>query len=41
MGNNIGKSVSEICSSKYRQKFPDHAKKYATKALKTTPKTAF
>ena len=40
MDKNIGKNISKNLSSKYRQKLIDHAKKFATDALKTTLKRA-
>ena len=38
MGKNIGKNISKNFSGKYSQKLLDHAKKYATDALKTSSK---
>ena len=36
MGKNIGKNISKNLSGEYSQKLHDHAKQYATDALKTT-----
>ena len=36
MGKNVGKNISKNSSGKYSQKLPDHAKKSATDALKTS-----
>ena len=36
MGKNIGKNISKTSSGKCSQKIFDHAKQYATDALKTT-----
>ena len=38
MGKNIDKNISKSLSCKYRQKLLDHAKKFATNALKTSSK---
>ena len=38
MDKNIGKNISKTLSGKYSQKLPDHVKKFATDALKTTSK---
>ena len=35
MGKNVGKNINKNVSSKYSHKLLDHAKKYATDALKT------
>ena len=35
---NIGKTINKSLSSKYSQKILDHAKEYATAALKTASK---
>ena len=40
MGRNIDKNKSKSLSSKYSQKCIDHAKRYATDALKTASKGA-
>ena len=40
MGKNFGKNISKNVSGKYSQKLLDHAKQYATDALKTTSKRA-
>ena len=40
MGKNVGKDISKNLSSKYCQKLLDHAKQYATGALKTASKRA-
>ena len=40
MGKNSGKNISKNVSSKYSQKLLDHAKQYATDALKITSKRA-
>ena len=40
MGNNFGKNINQNVSNKYSQKLLDHAKKYATVALKTASKRA-
>ena len=40
MEKNIGKNISKNSSCKYSQKLLDHAKKSATDALKSDPKTA-
>ena len=40
MGKSIDKNISKNLSSKYSQKRIDHAKKYATDALKTASKRA-
>ena len=40
MGRNIDKNKSKNLSSKYSQKCIDHAKRYATDALKTASKGA-
>ena len=39
MDKNIGKNVSKNLSSKYSQKLFDHAKQFATDAIKTSSKT--
>ena len=41
MGKNVGKDISKNLSSKYCQKRLDHAKQYATGALKTASKREF
>ena len=38
MGKNIGKNISKNLSGKYSQELLDHAKQFATDALKTTAK---
>ena len=38
MGKNIGKNISKYLNGKYSQKLLDHAKKFATDALKTSLK---
>ena len=40
MGRNIDKDTSKHLSSKYNQRFLDHAKQSATDAIKTAPKRA-
>ena len=40
MGKNIGKNISKNLIGKYSQKLLDHAKTFATDALKTDSKTA-
>ena len=40
MGENVGKNISKNLSSKYSQKRLDHAKRFATNALKTSSKIA-
>ena len=40
MGKNIDKNISKNLSGKYNQKLLDHAKQYATDALKTASKRA-
>ena len=35
MGRNIGKNISKNLIGKYSQELPDHAKQFATDALKT------
>ena len=38
MGKNMGRNISKILSGKYIQKLVDHAKQFATDALKTASK---
>ena len=38
MSKNIGKNISKDLSGKYSQRLLDHAKKFATDALKTSSK---
>ena len=38
MGKNIGKNISNSLSGKYSQKRLDHAKQFATHAIKTSSK---
>ena len=40
MGRNIDKDTSKHLSSKYNQRFLDHAKQSATDTIKTAPKRA-
>ena len=40
MGKYIGKNITKNLSSKYNQKTLDHAKQFATDALKTSSKRA-
>ena len=40
MGRNIGKNINKNLSSNYSQKFIDHAKTFATDAIKASSKRA-
>ena len=41
MGKTIGKNISKTLSGKYKQKRLDHAKQFATDALKISSKKSY